>query len=132
VAQSTTSAPRDQFRSHRDQFAKQEGLPFLKLLSQAYVEAACRNANHPWRQRIYTPWITLSIFLSQILSDDQSCDDAVDRFQKFRYDQGLPAVSTETTSYCEARQNLPESVFWDLVNRSGKSIRDKAEESWLF
>jgi hypothetical protein len=132
VAQSTASAPRDQFRSHRDQFAKQEGLPFLKLLSQAYVEAACRNANHPWRQRIYTPWITLSIFLSQILSDDQSCDDAVDRFQKFRYDQGLPAVSTETTSYCEARQNLPESVFWDLVNRSGKSIHDKAEESWLF
>ena len=45
MAQSTASAPRDQFRSRRDQFAKQEGLPFLKLLSQAYVEAACRNAD---------------------------------------------------------------------------------------
>jgi hypothetical protein len=132
VAQSTASAPRDQFRSHRDQFAKQEGLPFLKLLSQAYVEAACRNADHPWRQRIYTPWITLGIFLSQILSDDQSCDDAVDRFQKFRYDQGLPEVSTDTTSYCEARQRLPEGVFWGLVRRTGKAIQERAKESWLF
>ncbi len=50
----------------------------------------------------------MGLFLSQILSDDQSCDDAVDRFQKFLYDQGLPAVATETTSYGEARQRLPE------------------------
>jgi hypothetical protein len=124
MAQSTASAPRDQFRSRRDQFAKQEGLPFLKLLSQAYVKAACRNADHPWRQRFYTPWITPGIFLSQILSDDQSCDDAVARFQKFRYDQGLAEVSTETTGYCEARQRLPEGVFWDLFKRIGNSIWD--------
>jgi hypothetical protein len=132
VAQSTASARPDQFQSRRDHFAQQEGLPFLKLLSRAYVEAACRDADHPWRQRIYTPWITLSIFLSQILSDDHSCDDAVDRFQKFRYDQGLPAVSAETTSYCEARQRLPEGVFWDLVKQSGKSIHERAKASWFF
>jgi Transposase DDE domain len=132
VAQSTASAPCDQFPSHRDHFARQEGLPFLRLLSRAFVEAACRDADHPWRKRIYTPWITLCIFLSQVLSDDHSCDDAVDRFQKVRYDQGLPAVATETTSYCEARQRLPEGVFWDLVRRTGKSIHDQAKESWLF
>ncbi len=132
MAQSIASAPHDQFGSRRDQFAKQQGLPFLKLLSQAFVEAACRDADHPWRQRIYTPWITLGIFLSQILSDDHSCDDAVDRFQKFRYDQGLPEVSTETTSYCEARQRLPEGVFWDLIKRTGKAIHQSAKQSWLF
>jgi len=132
VAQSTASSPRAQFQSHRDQFAKQERLPFLKLLSRAFVEAACRNADHPWRKRIYTPWITLSIFLSQVLSDDQSCDDAIDRFQKVLLDQGLPAVSTDTSSYCEARQRLPEGTFWDLVNRTGKSIHDNAKKSWLF
>jgi hypothetical protein len=132
VAQSTASAPRDQFPSRRDHFAQREGLPFLKVLSRASVEAACRDADHPWKARIYTPWITLGIFLSQILSDDHSCDDAVDRFQKFRYDQGLPAVSAETTSYCEARQRLPEGVFWDLVNRIGNSIHERAKASWLF
>ena len=34
------------------------------------------------------PLDPLGIFLSQVLSDDHSCDDAVSRFQKFRYDQG--------------------------------------------
>jgi Transposase DDE domain len=132
VAQSTASSSRDQFGSLRDQFAHQTGLPFLRVLSRAFVEAACLHASHQWRERIYTPWITLSIFLSQVLSDDHSCDDAVDRFQKFRYDQGLPAVTPETTSYCEARQRLPAGVFWDLVPRTGQSIHQKANPSWLF
>ena len=68
-----------------------EGLPFLAILSRSVVEAACRAFGHHWRERVYPPWITLSLFLSQVLSDDHSCDEAVDRFQKFRYDQGLPA-----------------------------------------
>ena len=99
-----------------------EGLPFLDVLSRPLVEAACRHSAIAGGTRVYTPWITLSLFLSQVLSDDHSCDEAVDRFQKFRYDQGLPAVSTETTSYCEARQRLPEGLFWDLVRRTGRSI----------
>jgi hypothetical protein len=132
VAQSTTSSPHDQFVSLRDQLAGQKGLPFLNILSRALVEAACRQAHHQWRERIYTPWITLSLFLSQILADDHSCDDAVDRFQKFRYDQGLPEVAPETTSYCDARRRLPEGIFWDLVRRTGQSIHQKANESWLF
>ncbi len=90
MAQSTASSPRDQFHDFRDQFVQQKGLPFLRVLSRAFVETACRHVNHRWRQRIYTPWITLSIFLSQVLSDDPSCDDAVDRFQKFPYDRNSP------------------------------------------
>jgi hypothetical protein len=132
VAQSTTSSPRDPFDALRDELAQHKGLPFLRVLSRACVDAACRCANHQWRERIYTPWITLSIFLSQVLSDDHSCDDAVDRFQKFRSDQGLPAVATDTTSYCEARQRLPEGVFWDLVRRTGQAVHQKANDSWLF
>jgi DDE family transposase len=132
MAQSTASSARDQFHCSRDHFTRQDGLPFLNFLSRPAVEAACRNASHLWRNRIYTPWITLGIFLSQVLSDDHSCDDAVDRFQKFRYDQGLPAVGTETTSYCEARQRLPEGIFWDLVRRTGESVHRKAKTSWLF
>ena len=130
--QSTTASPRDQLHSVRDHLTRQAGLPFLDTLSRASVESACRCLGHVWRRRIYTPWVTLNLFLAQILSDDQSCDDAVDRFQKFRYDKGLPAVAPETGSYCEARQRLPEPIFWDLVRRTGQSIHDKAKASWLF
>jgi hypothetical protein len=132
VVQSTNTPSRSQFDPVRDQLNRDQGLPFLKFLSRSLVEASCRHCNHTWRQRVYTPWITLSLFLSQILSDDHSCDDAVARFQKYRYDHGLPSVSPETTSYCEARQRLPEKLVWDLVRRTGQSIQRSAKSSWLF
>jgi hypothetical protein len=84
MAQATHPSPCHQFDSPRHQLGERQGLPFLKLLSRDLVEQACRLYNHPWRERLYTPWITLGIFLSQVLSDDHSCDDAVERFQKFR------------------------------------------------
>ena len=132
MVQSTNARSRGQFDSVRDQLDQDQGLPFLKLLSRSLVEASCRHCNHAWRERVYTPWITLGLFLSQVLSDDHSCDDSVDRFQKYRYDQGLPSVSPETTSYCEARQRLPEELAWDLVRRTGQSIQRSAKSSWPF
>ena len=132
MAQSTTVTTRDPFPSMRTRLNQQEGLPFLDLLSPETVAQACHQNHHTWRDRIYTPWITLGIFLSQILSDDHSCDDAVSRLQKYRYDRGLPAVSTETTSYCDARERLPEGLFWDLVRRVGAAIHRSAKAGWLF
>ena len=132
MAQSILTPPDRQFDTLRGQLGRQEGLPFLDHLSRARVEAACRDRNHSWRERIYTPWITLGVFLSQVLSDDHSCDDAVDRFQKYRYNRELAAVSPDTTSYCQARSRLPEGVFWDLVRQTGRSIHEHAETPWLF
>jgi hypothetical protein len=132
VAQSTSASARCPIHSVRNRLAQASGLPFLDLLSRTLVEEACRRFLHPWRQRIYTPWITLSTFLSQILSDDHSCDDAVDRLQKYRHDHGLAAVASNTGSYCEARQRLPENLCWDLVRRTGQAIHQQAKASWRF
>jgi Transposase DDE domain len=132
VAQSTSRSAGGQADAVRSQFAQQPGLPFLELLSATEVESACRARSHRWRNRIYTPWITLAMFLSQILSSDQSCGDALERFQKYRKDCGLPPVADDTASYCEARQRLPEEVVWELARRSGQSIHEKADAKWLF
>jgi hypothetical protein len=132
MAQATRPASPPQFDALRTQLADRTGLPFLEILSRPAVEQACRHCHHHWRQRIYTPWITLGIFLSQVLSDDHSCDDAVDRFQKYRADRDLPAVAPATTSYCEARQRLPEALTWDLVRRTGHAIQRRADDAWLF
>jgi hypothetical protein len=132
VTQSIAPPARHQIPSLRQRLQQQQGLPFLELLSRALVDDACQQLNHPWRKRIYTPWITLGMFLSQVLSDGHSCDEAVDRLQKARYDQGLPAVSPETTSSCEARQRLPEALTWELARRTGRAIHQRAEPPWLF
>ena len=130
--QPTAPSPRDPIHSIRHRLGQQAGLPFLDLLSRSSVEAACRRCHHQWRDRIYTPWITLSLFLSQMLSDDHSCDGAVERLQKFRHDRGLSSASPDTGSYCEARQRLPEALIWDLARRIGRSIHDHSKSSWLF
>ena len=132
MAQSIPAAAARQFGSLRDDLDRREGLPFLDHLSRARVEAACRACGHPWRERTYTPWITLGVFLSQVLSDDRSCDAAVDRFQKFRFDRGLAPVSPETTSYCQARGRMPEELAWRLVRRTGGAIHQDVDPSWLF
>ena len=132
MAQSPFCSTSGQADAVRDEFAQQAGLPFLEVLSAAEVESTCRASSHKWRTRIYTPWITLNMFLAQILSSDHSCGDALGRFQKYRKDRGLAPVTNDTSSYCEARQRLPEEVVWDLARRSGQSIHDKADVQWLF
>lgn len=132
IDQSTVPSTHHQFQSLRNQLDHRGGLPFLELLCPRLVAAIARRCNHRWRKRIYTPWITLSLFLSQVLSDDQSCADAVTRFQKFRADQGLDPVAPETGSYCEARDRLPEELTWELVRQTGQVIHQKAEAPWLF
>ena len=129
---STALSTYHQIHSVRNRLKKRDGLPFLEIFSRSFVEAACRRCRHQWRDRIYTPWITLSLFLSQMLSDDHSCDQTVERFQKFRHDQGLSSVSPDTGSYCEARQRLPEALIWDLARRIGQSLHDHSKSSWLF
>ncbi len=132
MVHSTSRLAGDEAGAVRNQFDEQSGLPFLDVLSVSEVESACRAWNHRWRNRIYTPWITLGMFLSQILSSDHSCGDALKRFQKYRKDRGLPPVANDTASYCEARERLPEEVVWELARRSGQAIHRQADAHWLF
>ena len=132
MAQSTEASARDLFQSQKEQLGREQGLPFLDHLAPELVAEACRECEHEWRDRIFTPFITFGIFLSQILAADQSCDQAVDRFQKYRCDQGLPRVSTSTASDCDARDRLPEGIFWELVRKIGKAIHDRAKTTWHF
>ena len=74
-----------------------EGAPLPQGLSRTFVVPGSPvTSTICGASRIYTPWITLSIFLSQVLSDDHSCDDAVHRVQKVpRTDHGAPTGHSE-------------------------------------
>jgi hypothetical protein len=132
MAHFTEAARSSPFQSIRDQLGQKDGLPFLDLLSPETVGRVCLSNRHSWRERIYTPWITLGAFLSQVLSADKSCDDAVARLQKYRHDRGLEPISTDTSSYCGARERLPEGLVWDLMRRVGHAVHRSDEAAWLF
>ena len=81
------------------------------------------------RHRIYTPVQTLSMFLSQAMSDDRSCqrvvNDAALHFSSRHYN-----CSVATGAYCKARQRLPESAISKLAGRVAQLNERKVKSTW--
>jgi hypothetical protein len=67
-------------------------LPFTELLPGDLAEQAIRDQGVSFRERLFSPLITLWVFLSQVLDPDHSCRAAVARFLAWRTAQGLPPV----------------------------------------
>lgn len=107
-----------------------EGLPFGELLRAEQVARALTTLGIEFRERIYEPIVTLWAFLSQVLSADHSCRDAVGRVLAWRVAQGKSPCSTETTSYCEARQRLPVELVKQLVRGVGRESAAEAPPEW--
>lgn len=61
----------------RRQFLQEEDLPFREVLSEELVQEALATVCVAWNDAIYTPLVTLWIFLSQVLSADHSCRSGV-------------------------------------------------------
>jgi hypothetical protein len=57
----------------RCQFLQDRGLPFSNVLAEEVVAQALTALGTCWLDRIYSPLVTLWVFLSQVLSADHSC-----------------------------------------------------------
>mgnify|MGYP001608971790 CR=1 FL=1 len=79
MSQSRHSLTTQSIRSLRRQFVQAPGLPFSKILSRKQVESALQEEHLVYRIRLYSPVVTLWVFLSQVLSPDHSCREAVSR-----------------------------------------------------
>jgi hypothetical protein len=108
------------------------GLPFSELLRPERVRRALDALGIKFRQRVFCPTITLWTFLSQVLSADHSCREAVGRLLAWRVAQGQPACSADTTSYCHARQRLPVELVRQLVRDTGRELNEQADPAWLW
>src|SRR4051794_5946330 len=102
---------RRQVGSLLHQFLQEGRLPFTDVLTSQSLSEAMEQIKSPWKDRIYTPLVTLWVFLGQILSTDHSCRAAVARLIAHRVSQGLPPCSSETGAYCSARKRLPLAFF---------------------
>jgi Transposase DDE domain/Insertion element 4 transposase N-terminal len=107
-------------------------LPFHDLLNPDTVQQALDKHQVTVRERIFTPVVTLWTFLSQVLSPDHSCREAVARLIAFRVARGQTPCAPETGSYCKARQRLPLPVLTDLVRRTAQRLDEQAPDSWTW
>jgi hypothetical protein len=81
---------------------------------------------------VYTPLVTLRVFLGQVLSADHSCRAAVARLIAYRVARKQRACSPETGAYCLARKRLPEEFFSQIARKTGRQLDAKAKSGWLW
>jgi hypothetical protein len=107
-------------------------LPFCDLLDDQLVQDVLRSERVTFRDRVYTPIVTLWTFLSQVLSTDHSCRQAVTRLIAHRTARGQEPCSPDTGNDCKARQRLPVGVLTRLVRIIALSLQKRVPGEWLW
>src|SRR3954463_12576563 len=93
----------------RDRFARDEGLPFADVLTEASIRDVLHEHAVKYRDRVFDPVTTIWGFLSQVLSDDHTCRGAVSRIIAHQAANGLgsarptrPAIATPGAALSQA------------------------------
>ena len=92
---------------------------FFNLLTGPEMLARVEQLLPEHQERLFPPTEVLSMFLSQIVNQDGSCQQAVNDAAIKRLIGSLSPCSTLTGGYCRARQRLPLT----MVSYSGSSNR---------
>jgi hypothetical protein len=119
-----------QVESLQRQFAQAPGLPFAELLPAALITQLLQEQDAEFYDRIYTPLVTLAMFLSQCQDADPSQRQAVTRLIAHRVAQAQLPCSSNTGAYAKARQRLPEKMLADLTRHTGKQLLNQAPAGW--
>jgi hypothetical protein len=115
----------------RHQFLQDGGLPFTDILTDDVLADALATVGR-WLDRIFSPLVTLWVFLGQVLNPDHSCRAAVARLVAHRLAHGQRPCSTRTGAYCQARQRLPEGFFSAVARRVGRNLDARIDRRWLW
>jgi hypothetical protein len=123
---------RQQVQYLRRQFLQNGELPFTDILTEKVIAHSLTALSVSWLDRIFSPLVTLWVFLGQVLSADHSCRAAVARLIAHRLARGQRPCSAETGAYCQARKRLPEKFFSAVACLVGRALDAKAQQHWLW
>jgi hypothetical protein len=116
--------------SLRRRFAQAAGLPFADVLSATGLQRVLDDCQVKFRDRIFSPLVTVATFLAQVLDPDHSMRQAVARLLAHRAALGWPPCSADTRAYSKARHRLPERVWAELTRRTGRDLLVDAPPHW--
>jgi len=119
-----------QQRRIRRQVQNSDAHTFFNLLTRPEMLGEVESLLPPYRERMFPPTEPLSMFLTQTLSADRSCQKAVNDTAVNRVARGLPRCSTHTGAYCRARQRVPMEMISTLVRQTGRRITAQAPAPW--
>jgi hypothetical protein len=112
-------------------------LPFAEVLSEDEIQQAFADEGVEFAQEedeIYTPPLTLWMFLSQVLykGEHRSCMAAVSRALVLLVALGREPCAKNTGAYCRARAKLPEKVIERLAVDVARGCEEQVPHGWLW
>lgn len=118
------------FRRAVAEARRQGDLYFAGLLPEDRILEAFGKARWLWQGWVYTPAVTIWVFLTQCLSADHSCREAVAGLIAWRLARGQKACSANTGAYCTARDEIPEEACVQLMRETGRKADEEAPPEW--
>lgn len=103
---------------------------FFNLLTSPDLLSKVEQLQPEFRERKYPPTETLSMFLSQAMNADRSCQNTVNVKALQGSICGLTRVSTHTGSYCKARKRLPQTMISELTRYTSQLIDEQLPGTW--
>lgn len=82
------------------------------------------------RERVFPPTQTLSMFLTQVLSADGSCQQVVNETMVRRVFSAHATAKTNTGAYCKARARLAVGFVSALAVEAGARVSQQAPRQW--
>jgi len=132
MSQSNALVPLRPAFAIRHDLRQAHSLPFAEHLPAELIHRTAHRLGVFFRERIYTPAVTLGTFRSQVLDPDHSCRKAVARRLAFRTGRGLRPCSPDNGGYGKARRRLPEKLLRERTRHTGRQVAAQAPSGWLW
>jgi hypothetical protein len=104
---------------------------FEQVFCNRWVQELLSGTQLEWRNRVFSPMVTIWVFINQILNQDHSCRSAVSSLIALRSFLALPIVSTGTGAYCQARQRLPVDLVRQWARGAAQRLLGRSS-NWLW
>ena len=128
--QTTQKIKQIQHRAIQNYANTTDSYRFFNILTSPELFSIVEEQLPEHRERSFPPTETLSLFLAQVMNADRSCQNIVNETAIQRLVNGLALCSTNTSSYCRARQRLPLERVSELVRHSGQLVDQHVPEEW--
>jgi hypothetical protein len=108
------------------------GFPWQDALPESRMEAILEAEGIRYRQRLYTPIVTVWGMIYQVLCPDGSLRETVKWLRKCVLEGGVTPPSSDTGAYSKARSRLPERLLKRLIGESAEPLEQQVstEHQW--
>ena len=111
-----------------EKFSNSIGLPFRNLLTEEDIQSAVQATGVSWRERIYSPSVTVWAMISQVLDSDRACRKVSAQIVAHLVSMGKQACSDDPSAFCQARKRLPADVLPLLARQVGNRTEEDTSE----